>query len=226
MEDMLSIEKDAHVKDSFEFNKPYNCIRLDCRPAAEVLPGLNWNARSIVWLDYDGRLDEEVLSDIATVIARAQSGSVLVVSVNAHVERDPDEAIRAQYAAETGLPFDLDAFRLRELARRVGDALPTELLGKELRGKGLAKISHKLIHSRIEESLAARNAMVAASNRMRYQQIFNFLYSDGALMLTTGGVIVSPDEESKFQACAFSELGFVRSSEEPYHIQVPCLGTL
>lgn len=221
--DMLSIEKDAYAEECFQFNKPYKCVRLDCRPASEVLPELDWQAKTVVWLDYDGKLDETVLSDVTSVCARACSGSVLVVSVNAHVERDPDEAARQQYTAETGLPFNLDAYRLRAFRNRIGGCLPPEVAGSELRGRGLAKISRRVIHGGIEEALSVRNSLVPAEKKLIYRQIFNFLHSDGALILTAGGVFFEAREQQKFDACSFDELNFVRLGDEPYAIEVPCL---
>ncbi|PYP85883.1 MAG: hypothetical protein DMF61_15090 [Blastocatellia bacterium AA13] len=223
MEDMLSMEKDADAEECFLFNKPYNCVRLDCRPASAVLPELDWRAKSIVWLDYDGKLDETVLSDISTVAARSYSGSVLVISVNAHVEGQPNETVRQQYKAETGLAFDLDAYRLRELHNRVGEALPPEVLGSELRGGGLARISRKLIDNRIEETLSDRNGLLPSEKKMLYRQILNFNYSDGARMLTVGGILFEAGDFEKFEACSFNELDFIRFGEEAYAIDVPCL---
>ena len=223
MNDMLSIEKDAYAEECFQFNKPYKCVRLDCRPASEVLPELDWQAKTIVWLDYDVKLDETVLSDVTSVCARACSGSVLVVSMNAHVERDPDEATRQQYTADTGLPFNLDEYRLRGFRKRVGNSVPPEIAGSELRGKGLAKISRRLIHSGIEEALSARNSLVPAEKKIVYRQVFNFIHSDGALILTVGGIFIEAGEQQKFDACSFGELNFVHFGEEPYVIEVPCL---
>lgn len=45
--DMLSIEKDEHAKECFEFNQPYKCVRMDFRPSSEVLPELEWTVPTI-----------------------------------------------------------------------------------------------------------------------------------------------------------------------------------
>ena len=58
---------------------------------------------------------------------------------------------------------------------------------------------------------------------MKFEQVFHFLYSDGAQMLTVGGVLYATDDEPKLRACEFDELFYVRSSDEPYIIDVPCL---
>jgi hypothetical protein len=220
---MLSIEKDAHAEASFLFNKPYSCIDLDCRPASAVLPGLTWDRRAIVWLDYDGRLDDDVLADASVVAARAPSGSMFLVSVNVQADREPDAAGRAAYEREMGEAFEIDAYRLRELRRRIGDALPAEVTGRDLRGPGLAEVSRRVVHARVAEALAGRNATMPTAERLSYRQVFFFAYSDGALMMTVGGVIVAEGEGDKFAACDFGDLDFARTAGVPYRIEVPHL---
>ena len=223
IDDMLSIEKDAYAEECFEFNKPYKCVRIDCRPASDVLPGLDWQSKTIAWLDYESKLDEIVLSDVVSVCAKACSGSVLVVSLNAHPDSDPDEATRKKYIEDTGLTFSVDAYRLREMRNRLGDNLPSEVSGSELRGGGVASISRKVIHSRLEEALSIRNGVLPSGKKLVNRQIFNFQYNDNARMLTVGWIFYEADDHYKFDACLFNELDFVRLEEEPYMIKVPCL---
>jgi hypothetical protein len=223
LNDMLSIEKDAYAEECFEFNKPYRCVRVDCRPASEVLPSLNWRAKTIAWLDYESKLDEMVLSDAVSVCARACSGSVLVVSVNVQAEREPDEATRQEYTRETGLAFNVGDYRLREMHKRLGDHLPPDIRGNELRGTGFAAVSRRVIHSSIASALSARNGVLSPGKKLVNRQIFNFHYSDNARMLTVGWVFFEADDQRKFDACLFGELDFVRFEEEPYMIKVPCL---
>jgi hypothetical protein len=184
---------------------------------------LDWQVKTIVWLDYESKLDETVLSDMASVCARACSGSVLLVSVNVHVERDPDETTRKDYSAETGLPFNIDDYRLRELRKRLPDCLPPEIQGSQLRGKGLAVISRKVMNNGVEESLSVRNSVVSSEKKLLHHQIFNFHYSDGTPMLTVGWIFFEASEQHKLDACSFNEVNFVRFGEEAYAIEVPCL---
>jgi len=66
---MLSIRKGYFGKGLLSLHRPYRCIRLKFATSAEVLPTINWRRRSIVWLDYDDRLNTEILGDIATVLS-------------------------------------------------------------------------------------------------------------------------------------------------------------
>jgi N-glycosylase/DNA lyase len=52
IEDIISIEKEQAHQARFNFNNPYRGIELRMGTAAEVLPGMDWTHRSIVWLDY------------------------------------------------------------------------------------------------------------------------------------------------------------------------------
>ena len=81
----------SYAKECFEFNKPYKCITVDYRKSSEVLPELDLTAKSIIWLDYDSKLDESILSDIDTVCAKACSGSMLIVTLNIHPDRPASE---------------------------------------------------------------------------------------------------------------------------------------
>jgi hypothetical protein len=87
---MISIEKDKENKERFMFNRPFRCVELEFGKSNEVLPKLNWDAKSILWLDYDDKLDNHVLSDVRFFCINASPGSVIVLSVNAHPIRRPD----------------------------------------------------------------------------------------------------------------------------------------
>lgn len=87
---MMSIEKDAKSRERFLFNKPFGCIDVRFGESSAVLPTLAWDVRSIVWLDYDGILDKNVLTDVRFFCGNAIGGSILVVSVNC--QSDPTDA--------------------------------------------------------------------------------------------------------------------------------------
>jgi hypothetical protein len=221
--DLLSIERDDFARECFEFNKPYACIGIDFRASSDVLPGLDWTKRSIVWLDYDGKLDLSVIGDVATVTSRASSGTVFLVSVNVQADREPSLEGRELFKRETGEAFEIDAYRLRECKRLVGDKLPAEITGRDLRQEGLAQVARRVITNEIQEQISVRNAMLPPEHRLAYQQFFNFIYRDGALMLTVGGILYQADEHEQMAECGFNTLDFVRMGQDPFRIEIPCL---
>ena len=79
---MISIEKNVDDEARFEFNNPYDCICIKYGYSNNVLPSLDWDRKTIVWLDYDGPLDVTILQDIACASENLVSGSILVVTVD------------------------------------------------------------------------------------------------------------------------------------------------
>ncbi len=202
---MYSIEKDTNSKERFEFNRPFKCVKIYFGESNDILPTFDWaKIPSIVWLDYDGKLNEDVLSDINTVFSSAISGSLILISVN----------------AETSNPGD----RLNELIRNVGeDRIPVGTEEKDLNKWGTALKSREIINNEIEEVLVNRNGGIDEDEKIIYNQLFNFHYEDDAKMLTLGGVIHNESDKYKFLSCTFGQLDFVRIDQEPYLIRVPNL---
>ena len=223
--DMLSIEKDVAAKACFRFNRPYKCIRLKFSKSAEVLPDLNWKPRTILWLDYDDRLNIDILGDIATTCLRACSGSVFTISVNAQPDAEPSKEDRDSYQEETGKPFDLADYRLRIAKELLGEKLPAGTTGANLRGQELAKTFREIIDNTIAEQLSIRNALLPPQERLFYRQLFHFRYKDGAQMLTVGGILYRSTEEHTVAACGFDTLPFIRTGPEHCAIKAPCLTT-
>ena len=223
IDDMISIEKDAHAKECFEFNKPYRSIKMEFGVSGQILPTLDWRKRSIIWLDYDGKLDLDSLADIGTVSATCPSGTALVVSVNAHPEPWPRDQERSEFEGQTGKAFNIAEYLLSKLAYYIGPKIPPGTQGKDLRGNGVSTVFHRTILNEIDEQLSRRNAMLEPSDKIVCKQIGHFLYQDGALMLTVALVFFKASDLALFEACAFEKLPFLRSGNDPYLIRVPCL---
>lgn len=210
---MTSIEKDETKKDRFEFNRPFRCIDIKYGHSNEVLPNLNWETRSILWLDYDSRLTKNVLSDIKTFCTNAIPASLLIISVNVQPEKNID------------ISYDkIPVYRLEQLRKAVGDVrVPKDLRGKNLAKWGTANVCRRIIYNEIMQTLNRRNGIRKEGNKLCYKQLFNFHYSDNAQMLTTGGLLYDEGQEHLLNLCAFDALSFVRQKDKPYHIEVPNL---
>jgi hypothetical protein len=211
---MISIEKDVQNIDRHEFNKPYKTITIMPGDSNQVLIALPWDMRTIVWLDYDGRLERSVLQDVETFCMRAHTASVFIVSVNAQAG-DFEPNTTNQELGET---------RLAELKERLGqENVPARIKGSDLNGWGLAKVYRDIIHNLIEQTITARNGGRAAGTKFRFQQLFNFHYSDNAKMLTVGGILLDEGQKALFESCALKELFYVRTDDQPFTIEVPNL---
>jgi hypothetical protein len=213
IDDMTSVEGYVEAKKRIEFNRPYSCVKMAWGFSYDVLATLKWNRRVIVWLDYDKPLEAKMLGDISLLAGSLVSGSVMIVTVNA----DPGPIEPNVNMAEV---------RLQRLQSRVGKTKTRATVkGSDLAGWGLAKVGRDIIHDHIERTLSDRNAPLAPDTKLRYHQLFNFHYADGAKMLTVGGLVTNSSDGKKLSQKHFTDLDFIRTeeSEEPYRIESPIL---
>ncbi len=204
--DLVSIEHETDSRDRFELNRPYGSIKLLFGESTELLPELDWRPRTIMWLDYNCKLNADVLADVATFCRSCTAGSLLVMSVNVHPGEGTDDQ------------------RLKALKRRVGsDKVPHDVDPKRLAGWDLAELSRRIVTAEMEETLLDRNGGLPPNTRLRYRQLFNFNYRDRARMLTTGGLVYDVGQDNLVSHCGFDQLDFVRNGPEAYEIVVPNL---
>lgn len=220
IENMVSIEADEDAEKRFQFNRPSKHVQIRFGPSNEVLPLLPRGEKTIYWLDYDYALDQSVLTDVQTVCGQAEPGSVLIISVNANPYKLTAPQVRAGVR--------LEEERLRRLREQMGaDNVPLEVAAIELprdRWKWWTAVAYRsIIMARINAVLADRNAPRREALRMRYRQLFNFHYQDGAQMLTVGGILHTQADTGSVNGCYFEELGHVSSDDTAINIQVPLL---
>lgn len=214
IEDIISIEKEQAHAARFAFNNPYRGIRLCMGTAAEILPGLNWSHRSILWLDYDDPLSPSILDDVRTIATRAMSGTAIAVSVQSEKLDDKRPHLDEQINVTTSGQF-------RDL---FGDArTPPELNDAALRGWTLSKTSRKIIREEIESGLLISNAGRSPGQALTFRQIGAFEYADGAKMTTIVGVFVDLGQSGLFESAGFRSLPFYRDGDDAIRIKVPLL---
>lgn len=208
---MISIERDISNRKRFEFNCPFNCIRMAFGESNAVLPTLTWHVKTILWLDYDGTLESSVLTDVKYFCASAIPGSVLIVTVNA----EPRE-------------FDDQKPRLDELRKSLGkERVPPDVKEADLSEWGTARVFRRVLVSEILETLSERNGGLNDENKIQYKPLFNFCYRDGDRMMTMGGLLHERGQTPLVAGCGFDRLPFLRSdpksNNNPCFLEVPKL---
>lgn len=195
---LCSIEREANA-DRAEFNKPYFCIEVRRGDSTRILsemPPDEWSQQpQIVWLDYDGRLDEDARKDLRLVLERGKVGTVLIASFNAH---------RGSYRRGSVQASTPVVSVLREL---LGDAVPTELpnagvdVGDAEFPAFLAKSISSFMGSAVRSSGRQTDEMPD-----RFIPLFEYVHRDNVPMVTVGGIVASwrmlESLESHFQAKA------------------------
>ncbi|WP_220749021.1 MULTISPECIES: O-methyltransferase [Jannaschia] len=209
--DMVSIERATGSKARFEANRPFN-IQMKFKPTTQALPELDWNKRSIVWLDYDGVLSVDVLLDARLVGSSCRSGSIIAISVNAG---RADEV--TAFEDDRNGPTALERFKVTFGRERVADKIADD----DLLGKRFAKLSRSMILSEIEEAVARRNGQ--GGPKCFFNPIVSFSYKDDAPMTTIVGVLYDEPERENFERCHFGELDFLKDGNELVDIEVPKL---
>lgn len=212
--DLVSIEQEKDHEARFNFNKPFGGITLRMGHSAEVLPSLDWNRRSIVWLDYDDPLNTGILDDVRTVSSRISSGSALAVSVQAEKIFAPVVDGAGSLHVDDGEKF-LNYF---------GPArTPPEIGPPDLRGWTLSATSRKVILQEIRSALAVINATRNPGNHMEFRPVSAFEYADGAKMTTICGVFIDVGQRGHFESCNFASLPFVKADQSACRIEVPLI---
>lgn len=202
---MLSIEKFVKNKKRILFNKPYKCIKIEFDESKTVLPNLEWDIPTITWLDYDYKLNDDCLTDIHFFCANASVGSVLVITVDAE-------------------PGKYVSKRLEKFKKGISKGkIPSGLSDDSLGAWGLAEISRRIIINEISETIGFRNGTRPKGLKFKFQQIFNFYYTDSSRMLSICGVLFDEGHDGHFKACQFDNLEYYRPDEKPFIIDIPTL---
>lgn len=198
---MVSIEQNTEEADRYRLNCPLDCIDLCFGTSHEVLPLLEWDQKTVLWLDYERKLDARKLGDIRTFCTEAPPGSVLLVT------------LPSQFGVQMG-------HRIRVLRKHVGEdwRVPDNVKEESLGGSGAAEIYRQIINNEIEDAFLGRKGPTVT-----YDQLFNFTYSDGTPMLTTGGLLHEASDKGAVSDCRFDELTYYRPGAEAYGIPAPRL---
>lgn len=218
IQSMYSIESvvTPQVQRRFEDNRPFSNVTMLWGSASTVLPTVDLSKKSILWLDYDGRLDVGVLNDISAVTSRISSGSMLTISVQCL----PNNGARVE-----GFDFkESSKTQLLDFATHTFGKQRVEAKWKEsdLAGWGTAIFFRELLQNELNSALATRNG-VPDTQKIAAKQVIHFHYSDGAYMLTVGWVFHSADDEPIFESCNFPGLDFYRPAEDSFKISLPLL---
>jgi len=209
LDKMVSIEGCVDDKNRFDFNKPFSCLSMEYGMTWEILPKLDLDIPSLIWLDYDGTLTQEILSDVRLLANKCISSSFISLSINAN------SLIRDTDAEET--PVD----RLEKLIGT--ERLPPDILPQDLSTKGTGDVFYKTIIDEIQTSLTKRNSNLKDHEKIQFKQVFHIRYNDGSPMLTLGGFLVNDEDDRKFQEAQYERQYYYRSNLNSLNITVPLL---
>lgn len=200
IDSMISLEGRERLMERCEWNRPFDCIRVRSTSVAEALPGLRSEVPTIMWLDYEDKLDAGILSQLAEACEVLAPRSILIATVN--VTPDAQE-LRVQN------------FRRRFGNRDVAGVSKPEHLGKVK----LRKLNYEYMKQAVEEAVNVRSIR----DRTVQRQLAHFVYRDGAEMLTVAWLLHEESETEEIENCDIDNLDFAHSGKVPFEIAVPKL---
>jgi hypothetical protein len=156
-----------------------------------------------------------MVQKLQTVANRAQSGTILTVSIQCSTS---PQVAETKADSQSQHPNALDRF-INLFGR---ERVPQDTVEKDLYGWRLGRLSRNILLQEIEAGLAARNSS-SHENQMKFKQICEVEYEDGAKMTTLVGIFYSPEEEHLFELCHFETLDFLPSPLKPIRINIPKL---
>ncbi|MBX3118620.1 MAG: hypothetical protein KF784_06115 [Fimbriimonadaceae bacterium] len=203
--DFISIEHKQGLRERIEFNLPLKCIKLEFKKSTDVLQSIGYEARTILWLDYEDYLNEGHLIDLSIYCKSAQSGSIIMLTFKAL-------ACKAQER------------RWETLRERVTDErFPQDIVVSDTYGEGIYSVNSKIIQAELDNALLERNSGQAQGTRFEAKQIFNYSYCDSVHMHTVGYVLYQGGDRSKLDSCRFADIEHINATSVPYQIDPPKL---
>lgn len=195
--DGISIER-------IKFNCPYSFIQIHHDFSTDTLTKIDVTQRSLVWLDYDGVLDNYIFEDLSLLMRQLPIGSIYLITCNRELKSD-----------ETGEEYTVDEFR-----EKFGTLIPFEINAKDFTGGKNFMTIRRMLLNQINNIMDDRNKN---GEQVKFIQLYNMLYQEnrGAKMFTFGGVVVNNNLE--LEDLNLNDFAFIRNDEDVYKIQIPNL---
>ncbi|MDD8026408.1 MAG: hypothetical protein PHI34_07830 [Acidobacteriota bacterium] len=214
---MICVES-ADIPRRMRFNRPYKFIKLKMGKISEVIPDINFNCKYVIWLDYDYGLDfgpndneSSILDDIDAISGKLYPGSILIVTAEA-------EPRLSNFKENSRLS---DTKRISQLQSRLQETCGSILHSKIPKNILIRKEMPGFISKTMIAQMTASTAM--NHHNVVFHQIANYVYADGAQMVTVGGIIDKAQKASELRLSGIYEQVFAEKGNKPKKISVPPL---
>lgn len=200
---MHSIEGGNYSEKRLKYNSPYGFIQIHKGLSSMELTKIHFDNKTIVWLDYDGVIEDYTFSDLSLLIRKMPVGSVYIISCNRELKNQ-----------ENSLYSSVEEFlsRFRELA-------PSGLKMTDLSASNDYKTIRKMLNKAVKNAVNDRNLYGEA---VKFKLLFDIIYQEnhGAKMYTFGGIILNQDYDD--QQLEINDFPFIyKGDDDAYKIDVP-----
>lgn len=182
---MLSVEINPIGHSRAKINRPFGFVRLEQGDITAVLKrtlALKRRPSVLAWLDHDSDLAHGIVSELLDIAALARDGDILIVTANASPQQLGAPSTRGNEETQ-------QAYQERILEeKKVRFTTLTNGLVPVRGTKDLQKAQFsKLVGSSLIEAI--NSGCNAAGQGTAFDCLFNLQYSDGAPMVTIGGIV-------------------------------------
>lgn len=201
---MVSIEGGGFVHEKVKFNAPYSFINIHHELTSDALTKIDLTKKSLIWLDYDGTLDNYMFEDLALIFSKLPAGSIYLMSCNKELKSD-----------ETG-----EIYTVQQFQDKFNSLVPFDIKEQDFSGTEDHKTIRKMFINLISKIMKDRNR---GGENLVFHQIYNILYQEnrGSRMYTFGGIIT--ESETTFEDLNISDFEFVSNDDSVYKIVLPNL---
>jgi hypothetical protein len=206
IDDMVCAEA-SDIPRRMKFNKPYNFVRLRMGPVGNLIPRLDRDRRHFVWLDYDYGINEDIVQDVAAATNVLAPDSILLVTVDVELDHQVERGLSDRQRLRTlfaEFPIQFGRYASRKIERR------------DFTLNGFPPLAADILRNILQGEAGRREGF-------QFFQLFNYLYADGALMLSVGGIVGSSSTEQRIRQSNVRRLPFITGGAAPILVSVPPL---
>lgn len=200
---LVSVEASPSIKKRVMFNRPFGVVNVRHGFAGEFIPSLEQSKQHIVWLDYDGQMTSDHLSDIRQACQQLSPGSIFLVTFDAE---PPNRHNASTVETEKYYRSEADSY------------IPKEFDERPFEREVLPELIMKTTRQVIDDAVRFREDI-------GFAELFYFQYADGRRMVTLGGMITSETEVAKLSDSEIESAHYLRRNWDtgPCLISVPML---
>ena len=167
--DMISLEHDEGFFERAKYNAPYKFIDVRNISSADFIAADDKKAPSIYWLDYDGGISKQIISDINDYADAAKIGDFIFMTVSGNPPRAIDR--------------ENDAGRLAWLQDQLG-AVAGDVTVEDVERATFPDAVHKVLWTGFKTAFAARTDGA-------FYPLLQVSYADSMPMITFGGAFLT-----------------------------------
>jgi hypothetical protein len=220
--DMISLEGEEAVYERADFNKPYECIKVENIRSSAFINDFSRRKNFIFWLDYTSSFElGEQFSEFCTLVGtKMDVGDIVRITLNANPGNLDDKDDKS--AGEKKTQKQIHKMRVEKLREIISGYMPSQTSEKDMSAKKFPIFLLSCLKK------AAVDSLTPSDYQKKYLfPLFSSVYADGQQMvILTAIVLDNTDDEGKIQECLNQYSDYVKFEwDKPCYIRIPDLTT-